>query len=233
MRQATKKGPDAGTAPQAGGTSTVSLRVGLVTEVMTLENRLLFVGRIDAIADGAIAIREVSGGELPMLICNRTLKLRFYRDRDNIVLRAKVRGSSARIVKVDRLESTFVQEQRAFFRQSVSVALNAKCINFADRNDTSVPMSPCQVLDISAGGILISCSAPFLKGDRLLITGVPLLPEAAPFNFVCVIRRADQWENATYRYGCQFLSLTTQEQERLLQAIFAIQREEIRRRKNQ
>lgn len=227
MQQATKK------EPAAGRTFTIALRPGLMAEVMTLENRLLFVGRIDSITDGIISIREINGGELPMLICNRQVKLRFYRDRDNIVLRAKVRGGNAQVIRVDQLESTFVQEQRAFFRQSVSVALNAMCIKRVDSDDPSIAASHCQVLDISAGGILISCSEAYLLGERLLISKVPLMTGAPPFSFNCVVRRVDEWENGVYRYGCQFLSLTTQEQERLLQAIFSIQREEIRRRKNQ
>ena len=61
---------------------------------------------------------------------------------------------------------------------------------------------PCQVLDISAGGILINCAEPFAEGDRLVIADAPLVANAPTFNFSCQIRRAGEWKKGVSRYGC-------------------------------
>jgi c-di-GMP-binding flagellar brake protein YcgR len=53
-----------------------------------------------------------------------------------------------------------------------------------------------------------------------------------PFAFRCLVRRVgDAEEDGSIRYGCQFESIAPREQDRLLSAIFTLQREEIRRQK--
>ena len=64
-----------------------------------------------------------------------------------------------------------------------------------------------------------------------MIADAPLVANAPTFNFSCQIRRAGEWKKGVSRYGCQFDSLNPKDQDRLLQAIFTIQREEIRKRK--
>lgn len=210
---------------QAGRRNPYELRPGMIVEVMTPANRLLFAGRVYTIFDGAVSIRELNDEKLPMALTDKPVKLGFFRERDKLVLRGKVCGSTMKMWKVDRLENAFTQEQRSFFRQSTGVNLSAQC----GRPDQ--PACPCQVLDISAGGMLISSSEEFKEGERLTIANVPLSPGEPPFNFDCLIRRASVWKKDVFRYGCQFESLTPKDQDRLLRAIFALQREEIRRRR--
>ena len=54
-----------------------------------------------------------------------------------------------------------------------------------------------------------------------------------PFNFNCRVRRVGDLEEdgVTRRYGCQFEPMQDREQDRLLRAIFTIQREQIRTHK--
>ena len=90
----------------------------------------------------------------------------------------------------------------------------------------------CHVLDISGGGILISSREEYDEGDRLAISGIYLVETEEPYSFSChVRRRLPEEETDLIRYGCQFESLTTKEQDRLLHAIFILQREEIRKQK--
>lgn len=214
-----------------GQPQTIQLQLGMVAEVMTPDNRLIYVGRIEKIQNGGIYIREINDDTLPMVLINKPVKVRFYRETDNIVLHAKVCGSTVKMWKVDRLQSTFVKEQRAFFRQSISVNIEARCGRRPSKGGNPKTFFPCQVLDISAGGILISCTEVFAEGDRLVIADAPLVAGAPTFNFSCQIRRAGEWKKGVSRYGCQFDSLAPKDQDRLLQAIFTIQREEIRKRK--
>ena len=102
-------------------------RRGAAVEVMTPENRLLFVGKIEAAQEGAVCIRDTNDEILPMVLVNRDLKLRFFTDQGSVVLQGKVCGSTMRMWKVDRLRSVFTHEHRAFFRQSISVEIMAQC----------------------------------------------------------------------------------------------------------
>lgn len=103
------------------------LQPGMAVEVMTPENRLIFAGAVNTIFDGAVSIREANNNTLPMALTNKPLKLRFFRAEDNLVLKGKVCGSTMKLWKVNQLESAFVQEQRAFFRQRTSLNLGAQC----------------------------------------------------------------------------------------------------------
>lgn len=208
-----------------------NLRPGMVTEVMTPDNRLLYVGKVHMVQGGAVAIRETNGDTLNMVLVNKPLKLRFFRDEDNLVLKGKVCGSTMKMWKVDRLEPAYTREQRAFFRQSISVELEAQCGKRTGPTGAARLSFPCRVLDISAGGMLISSKEQFLPGDRLYVTGIPLVANEPTFTFNCQVRRAGVWKKGVIRYGCQFEALSPKEQDRLLRAIFIIQRTEIRRRK--
>lgn len=206
-------------------------RQGAAVEVTTPENRLLFVGKIEAVQEGAVCVRDINDDTLPMVLINKDLKLRFFTDEGSVVLQGKVCGSTMRMWKVDRLRSAFTKENRAFFRQSISVEIMAQCGKYTARGEAPKVLFPCQVLDISAGGMLLSCKELYSEGDWLLVTDIPLLADAPTFSFKCVIRRSGEWKKGVTRYGCQFMAMSARDQDRLLQAIFAIQREEIRKRK--
>ncbi len=190
-------------APKPGETVQIELQPGMMAEVMTPDNRLLFVGRVDKVQETGVSIRETNDETLPMVLVNKPVKVRFYRETDNIVLHGKVCGSTIKMWKVDRLQSTFTSEQRAFFRQSISVNIEAQC-GRPNRAGRSGALFPCKVLDISAGGMLISSAEVYIEGA---------------------------WKKGVNRYGCQFEALAPRDQDRLLQAIFTIQREEIKKRK--
>lgn len=204
---------------------------GMMAEVMTPENRLIYVGKVEKVQNGGVYIREAKEDTLPMVLVNKPLKVRFYREEGNIVLKGRVCGSTLRMWKVDRLETTFTQEQRAFFRQSISVDIKARCGKRTARGGRPSALYPCQVLDISAGGMLISCGEIYIEGERLAIVDVPLVAGAPTFSFNCQVRRAVEWKKGVQRCGCQFETLSDRDQDQLLQAIFTIQREEIKKRK--
>lgn len=232
-----KEGGSMSAMPQAGQQLQLEkvlgsgARQGAAVEVMTPENRLLFVGKIDTIQSGAVCVRDTNDDMLPMVLINKELKLRFFTEQGSVVLHGKVCGSTMRMWKVDRLQSAFTKEHRAFFRQSISVAVAAQCGKRTTRGGRPNVMFPCQVLDISAGGMLLSCGEVYAEGNYLLVTDVGLLADEPPFSFNCVVRRSGEWKKGVTRYGCQFVALSPKDQDSLLRAIFTIQREEIRKRK--
>ena len=210
----------------------LNFRKNMTVEVLSLDNRLIFVGKVETYRNGAMVIREAKGNELPMALYNKEVKLRFFRERGNLVLNGKVCGSTTLVWKVDRLEKMFTKEQRAFFRQGISPDTEGRCARRAYQGKPGTKPAQCQVLDISAGGILITSREEYEVNNRLAITAVYLTKTEEPFSFNCQVCRVDEPDkNGVRRYGCKFESLPPKEQDRLLRAIFAVQREEIRNRK--
>ena len=86
--------PQAEQAPQAASAN-FGLRPGIAVEVLTAEDQLSFVGRVDSLRGDAVIIRESKGDELPPVMYNKEVKLRYFRDTGNVVLRGKICGSTA------------------------------------------------------------------------------------------------------------------------------------------
>ena len=208
----------------------LGLRPDMLVEVITSDNYLAFLGRVDSIKDGAVILRDNRGNELPQVMYNREMRLSFKRGGETTMLRGKVCGCSSEIWKLDQLESMFTKDQRSSFRQSVSTSIPAQCHRCSWRGEPDKKGTGCYVIDVSSGGLMFSSGEAYEKGDRLLLKGVRLTESMDPFNFACQVRRVGNLEEdgITRRYGCQFAPMSGREQDRLLRAIFTIQREEIR-----
>lgn len=218
--------------PKAVRASDLGIRPGMTVEVLTMEGRPVFVGKVESCQDGAVTLRDAKGNDLPRVLYNRELKLRYAQGEDTTLIHGKICGSTDQIWKLDRLESRRFKDQRAFFRQRVSTSVQAKCFRRSSRGVISKEGISCEVLDVSAGGLLLSCSGVFEAGERLTLVGVRLAASMDAFNFNCVVRRAGKAEQGVTRYGCQFEALSDKEQDSLLRAIFIVQREEIRSQKD-
>ena len=207
----------------------LGLRPNMLVEVMTSDNYLAFLGRVDSIKDGAVILRDNRGNELPQVMYNREMRLSFKRDGETTMLRGKICGCSEEIWKLDQLESMFTKDQRSSFRQSISTSIEAKCHRRSRRGDPEKVGTDCHVLDVSSGGLMFSSAESYEEGERLALKGVRLTEAMQPFSFDCQVRRVgNPEEDGTRRYGCKFDPMSGREQDRLLQAIFTIQREEIR-----
>lgn len=206
------------------------LRKGMTVEVLTLENRLTFVGKVEEYTGGTLTIRESNGQELPPVLYNKEIKLRCFQGEKVLVLYGKICGSSRWIWKLDRLENKFANEKRAFFRQLVAVKQDAACTRAPAGKEETAGQSAatCHVKDISAGGVMIiDCREEYHIGDRLTIENVYVVKEEPPFSFTCRVRRASEKRAGKYSYGCQFESVAPKEEDRLLRAIFKAQRQEL------
>lgn len=219
--------------PQKRQSADLGLRPGMAVEVMNAENRLMRVTRVESYNGDAVILRDAKGDSLPRVVYNQEVKLRFFRDGDSSMIQGKICGSTEQIWKIDRMEQKFAREQRAFFRQQISTSVLCKVHRCTSRGAVSKEGYFGRVMDVSAGGLMLLSTEHYAKGDRLAIIGVELTKTTAPFNFYCQVRRASPRKDGTVCYGCQFESLHPKEQDRLLQAIFAMQREEIRRQKEQ
>ena len=137
---------------QKGQTADPGLRPGMAVEVLSLENSLIRVTRVESYQNGAVILRDAKGDNLPRMVYNQELKLRFFHNGEGTLLLGRICGSTDQIWKVDRMESKFFKEQRAFFRQRMTTRALGKCHRRSARGVVAKEGYPCRVLDVSAGG---------------------------------------------------------------------------------
>ena len=205
-------------------------------EVLTMHNRLIFVGRIQKVEDDALQIQEESDDRLPYVEYNSEVKLRGFSYGEAFTVAGMIGGSTQFWWKVDRLRTLQAREKREYFRQNISIDADVMCVNeIFDRQRQNQGgagrVVPCKILDVSAGGMRIRCEMPYLEGDWLFVQGVILLEKEPSFSFACKIMRASV-HGSIYEYGCMFCDLDPKEQERLIRAILMLQRRELQARRS-
>lgn len=198
-------------------------------EVLTSDNKLLFMGKVEEFENGVLQIRDGKDQALPPMAYNCQIKLRCFQGSKVLVAQGIICGSSERRWKVDQLEIMSGEDRRAFFRQRIDAVAQMMPINETfDQKDglKKGKQVPCQIVDVSMGGILISSKERFQEGDWLFVSGICIATEEKDFSFICRIQRYLEVGDEIL-YGCQFKELDTREQERLLRAIFIAQRKEL------
>lgn len=208
---------------------------GMRLEVMTMENRLIFMGQIDWVKEDAIQLRDCSGRELPYVEYNSKIKLRGFWQAHPVFIEGMIGGSSKTFWRIDRLHTLQINEQRGYFRQNVKLDATIMCINeaFGEGNmedaAKKIPV-PCYVANISASGAMVIAKSVFAEGDWVYLMDMHLLPDEKPFAFTCIVRRAIQRDNGM-EYGCEFCDLESKDRERLIQSILKLQRQELKSRR--
>ena len=207
---------------------TPEIRLGMMLEVLAEDNRLIFFARVEDMEFGTLKIVNSSGGEVPPVLYNTPIKLRGYLpDMATALFEGVVRGNSQRFWLIEELKGQ-VRSGRSFFRQDVSVLARVSCVNgiFApdQKKAAGGETFDCEILDISGGGVRIFTEGKYEVGDWLFIMEVNFPSVKEVFSFTCRVLRAQQ-QRRKYIYGCQFEGLTQKEQDRLIEAIFVLQRE--------
>lgn len=216
------------------GAAAPELKPGMTVEVLTMENKLIFSGKVETYDGKTVSIRDARGRELPVGVYGKPVKLRFERSENNLMVHGKLCRSSAEMWSVDELEEQFVAPRRSFFRQRIDVAAEATCT----RRSAAEPelkrgatWQPCRVTDVSAGGLQLSSKEPFQEGDVLSVRNARLAASGPAFAFSCRVRRSVLTEDGSTLCGCEIEPLPAKAQSQLEEVIFVLQREEIQRRR--
>lgn len=213
----------------------VNLSPGMRLEVMTMENRLIFMGKIDWVKEGTIQLVDSTGSDLPYIEYNSKVKLRGFWKSQPVFLEGMVGGTSTAFWRIDRLRTLQTQEQRGYFRQNVKLSATIMCVNEVFKEGAPADQKkrtpvPCEVVNISASGAMVLSEGEFQQGDWVYVMNMTLLPEEKPFAFTCIVRRA--LDKGRYmEYGCEFCDPEDEERERLIQSILQLQRRELQLRR--
>lgn len=204
------------------------LYTGMQVEVMTPTNVLLFVGKLRVLNNDTLELRAESGGLLPRATYNQQVKLQgVQKNGQSFTLNGSVGPNAPDFWRIERLRVLQSYENRNFFRQTTGVEGWVHPITTSQGQ-----RFPCKVLDVSGGGARVVTSKLFQLDVSFQLEFAPL-PEEPPFLVTCRVRRILPHSKPgspgrKFEYGCQFVDVPPREQERLVQAIFTIQRNAIR-----
>lgn len=205
------------------------LRTGMRVEVQTPTGVLLFPGRIRVLESqqDALEVRAEAGGYLPRAVYGQAVRLQgTLENGQTFALDGSVGPNAPDFWRIERLRLPRTSQHRDYYRQNTGFDGT-----FAFTEVFKGQKHPCKILDISASGARMTARVP-LQPQSIVYLKVSLLPGEAPFLITCLVKRVQSYSKPgssvrRFEYGCQFVDLPEKEQERLIQAIFILQRAEL------
>ena len=193
---------------------------GMRVEVTAPDGRLLFVAQLRNLREKGAELYLYSESALPPDSEPLPACIRGYNDhnRKAVYMEGVISPMPQNIWKVEELVVRRVGNDRAFFRLDTN--LDATATMFSG---LSMGERPCKLLNISVGGACITSETPYHEGDKFLLK-VKLLadrPESVIYSEVMRIIHKDKVE-----YGCRFLELTEEDETKITQNIFTVQRQQ-------
>lgn len=208
---------------------------GTIMEMLTLENKMVFVGSVEWFKETTIQIIDSSGGYIPPMEYNTTVKLRFFSGPQVITLSGVVRGTTENFWRLDDLKILQTEERRQHFRQYTTLTGKVMCVNALFGKDTGSDNCKsgtfnCRVVDLSTTGARIRAEAKYEKDDMLFLVDVRISAYEPAFTATCIVRRVIQGEEGP-EYGCEFYGMSPDEHEFITRLVLDIQRKDLRMRR--
>ena len=190
---------------------------GMRVEVAGCDGRVLFVAKLLHLHGKQAELHPyseaaISPSEKPIFV-----KIRGYNDRERkaVCMEGVITSMPQNIWSVTELKVCKIGNDRAFFRLETNLDATATMFSGLELGER-----PCKLLNISIGGARITSERKYHEGDKFLLK-VKLLadrPESAMFSHTLEY-------DGSFEYGCSFLELTEEDQEKITQNIFAVQRQ--------
>lgn len=194
---------------------------GMRVEVTDADGRMLFVAKLLGLRGSQAELHQYSESDLSQGEEPLPVKIRGYSDRKRkaVYMEGAITPMPQHKWSVTELRVCKVENDRAFFRLETN--LDATATMFSG---LAMGEKPCKLLNISVGGARIASEFKYHDGDKFLLK-VRLMedrPESAMFSQVM---RVIEKDGGKFEYGCRFLELTEEDQEKITQNIFAAQRQ--------
>lgn len=195
---------------------------GMRVEATTFDGRLLFVAKLQNLRGNTAELHQYSETELahdeemePIRV-----NIRGYNDhlRKAVYMEGTISPLPKHIWQVEDLQVVRTGNDRAFFR--LETDLEASITTFGGIGAGELP---CRMLNISVGGACVRTDRRFYEQDKFLLK-VKLMEDRDPSIMFCQVLRVIDKENGWFEYGCQFLELNDNDQAKITQNIFAVQR---------
>lgn len=193
---------------------------GMRVEVTALDGRILFVAKLLGLNGNHAELHQYLEANISQVEQPLPVNIRGYSDRDRkaVYMEGVITPSPKHIWQVEELTVVRVGNDRAFFRLETN--LDATVTMFSG---LSMGEKRCKLMNISVGGASISSEFKYHEGDKFLLK-VKLLEERPESVMFSQIVRVIEKDKNMFEYGCQFLELTEEEQDKITQNIFVAQR---------
>ena len=157
------------------------------------------------------------------------VRIRGYNDHERkaVYMEGFITPEEKHTWKVEELTVTRIGNDRAFFRLETN--LDAVVTTFGG---FSAREQDCKMLNISVGGARILSEQLYHEGDKFLLK-VQLLEDRPMSVMFCEVLCVFEREDSKYEYGCRFLELNEEDQDKITQNIFAAQLAERRKKRGQ
>lgn len=175
------------------------------------------------------AARQPSEAEAPKKPKPLHVRIRGYNDHEKkaVYMEGGITPGEKHSWKVESLSVGRIGNDRAFFR--LETDLDAVVTTFGG---FSAGEQSCRMLNISVGGACILSEQKYREGDKFLLN-VKLLEDRPVSVMFCEVLRITEREDSKYEYGCRFLELNEEDQDKITQNIFAAQLAERRKKRGQ
>ena len=186
------------------------------------DGRLLFVAQLRNLRENGAELYLYSESALPPDSEPLPACIRGYNDhnRKAVYMEGVISPMPQNIWKVEELAVRRVGNDRAFFRLETN--LDATATMFSG---LSMGERPCKLLNISVGGACITSETPYHEGDKFLLK-VKLLADRPESVIYSEVMRIIHKGRDKVEYGCRFLELTEEDETKITQNIFTVQRQQ-------
>lgn len=200
----------------------LELYAGMRVEVTNFEGQLLFVAKLLGLHGNRGELHQYSRPTIPQEGEPFRAQIRGYSDHDRkaVYMEGIITPDSKGIWPVEELVVCKTGNDRAFFRLSTNLDATATMFSGLEMGE-----KPCKLLNISVGGASIGSESRYHQGDKFLLK-VRLLEDRPMSAIFSQVVRITEKGDAKFEYGCQFLELTEEDQEKITQNIFAAQRQQ-------
>ena len=211
----------------------IECAVDLRCTVLTKDNQFLFVGRITHYDPETDMIRLVDY-ERRQILRNSApegsvvkLFIRLTQNKGELILiEGKVVKSMSLFLMIQAVQAVIKEEARDNYRQNIMRPAALSKVNEEPRE------VPCTILNVSATGIALLSPGLFQIGDILELTRQRFRVRGPEHTVKCRVVRMRGLTEGGYFYGCQFVELTQEEENRLYQDMFALQAAEMYKQRN-
>ena len=194
--------------------------------VLSEDKRFLFFGKVTSFnsADRTMRVENFYHNELPNAFYEGTpIKLQVAANKTHnmfITVEGKVILSAQTYLVVAPVNVLKSVEARQYFRQSVMEPSRISLVN-------KKPVDhPCTVIDLSGNGIGIQSKSNYEVGSRLSFVKQKFFPSGAAHQIECTVVRKKDLEGGQHFYGCQFVIVDPEQEEKLFHDVFLLQARE-------
>ena len=198
---------------------------GMRVEVTSDAGQLLFVAKLLGLRENRAELHQYSESELSQISEPIHAKIRGYSDHERkaVYLEGVITPGPRHIWQVEELTVVRTTNDRAFFRLDTNQ--NATITMFSG---LSMGEKPCKLLNISIGGASIRSKAKYYEGDKFLLK-ISLMDNGPESAIYSEVKRVIEKDYGEFEYGCQFLELRDDDQEKITKNIFDAQCQNRRR----